>query len=128
VAVRSSGIVVDDHGTRRPAVHIDVGGRCDIVDLPRVVLMDGVGDLATAATPVDASQLDLVVAMSHPVTCRIVMRLDIDEHGEALHTAASSGELVITMDGASPGSHALVLDIDCASLAGVLAAMGAAPS
>lgn len=112
VEVVTAGITLGDDGLSYPTAVLDVGGRPEIADLPRVHALEGIGDLATAAVRTDVG-VDLTVSLTHPVRARFSIRFRLPEHRVVLADAAATGTLLLgTTTPGAPGDQPLWLAVD----------------
>ena len=103
--VLDSGASIDDAGVEMPTVVIDPQGHPEVSDLARVHAVEGVGDIATEATLVEAGDearaagieqiLVLGVRISVPVRCVFAIAVALPEHRLVLDRAIDVGGLVI---------------------------------
>lgn len=121
-----AGWTVDEDGALHPTVVLDVAGRPEVSDLPRVHAADGVGDLATSLRPVDDGVL-LEVAMTSPVRAAFAVHVRLPEHSEILRAAATANRLVLatTEPDERGGGLWLAIDLDGPRLSELLDSIGA---
>lgn len=134
LAVIEFGHASGSDGRRYPTVVIDTTGRPDIADLPRVHLVEGVGDISTSvlAVPIDEQHTVLVmtVSLTRPVTGDFSMAFLLPDHLPILRDAARAGSLLIATSAPSAdgGDNPpwLAVDLDGQALLDVLAQVGQA--
>lgn len=120
LTVLGSGWTVDRNGALHPTVVLDVAGRPDVSDLPRVHATEGVGDLATSMV-LDGDEVLLVVTMTTPVRASFSMRLRLPEHAAVLDAAALADRLVLATTEPDDGESLwLAIDLDGERLAELL--------
>lgn len=121
VEVVGAGWTVDHDGALHPTLVLDVDGRPEVADLPRVHATEGVGDLTTSLWR-DGSTVLLGVHMTSPVRAAFQMRLSLPEHRAVLDAAALANRLVLatTEPDAGDGPLWLAIDLDGERLAELL--------
>ena len=103
--VLDSGTSIDDAGVEMPTVVIDATGHPEVADLARVHAVEGIGDIATEATLVEAGEearasgvehlLVLGIRIDVPVRCVFALALALPEHRRVVDHVLVAGGLVI---------------------------------
>jgi hypothetical protein len=132
--VLDSGTSIDDQGTEMPTIVIDAADHPEVADLARVHAIDGIGDIATEGTLVEAGAdakaagihqvLVLAVQISVPVRCVFAVAIPLPQHRQVVDQAIVSKGLVIATT--APDRAALdrplwlAIDLDPTHLASLL--------
>lgn len=120
IDVVDTGITIDHDGVAFPTVVIDVTGRPDVADLPRVHALEGIGDIRTLVD-VRGDELLMTVLLTTPVVARFTVRFSLEAHVQLLAHAAIAGHLLLaTSDPTAEQPLWLAIDLDRRRLAEVL--------
>jgi hypothetical protein len=96
--VVGAGLLLTGRDSLLPAAWLDVTGRPDVADLPRVIRSEPLQPVTQWLYDVAAQRILLVVAADEPVSCSFAIAFDARRHARVLARAAEAEQLALVLE------------------------------